>query len=141
MELVCDPSLQNQSAAFLPDGAGALPLLVGDASDPGALRDGIAIAEALGNADLRGLAAPGAPHRGIELLVPGAGEDGREGWVLRGAIGPAVILGRDDVAKVRDRIDRLERLLEADLGELQETETIDLRFAGQAVLRRTSTSG
>ena len=41
----------------------------------------------------------------------------------------------------RESARRSRRRKQAHLGELQETETIDLRFAGQAVLRRTSTSG
>jgi hypothetical protein len=39
------------------------------------------------------------------------------------------------------RLDRLEQLLSAGLRELSETTSIDLRFAGQAVLRSEGSSG
>ena len=89
---------------------------------------------------LPGLEAPAAAHRGLELRLPSEAAEDREGWVLRRTGGTEVILGRDDVATVHERLDRLGRLLEANLGEMEETETIDLRFAGQAVLRMTSAS-
>ena len=127
-----------------PDDAGraaALPLLVGGAADSASLRDALTIAEHLEPLGLPGLEVNGSAHRALELLLPSeTAADPREGWVLRGAGGTKVILGGDDVATVHDRLDRLARLLEADLGELEKTETIDLRFAGQAVLRMTSTS-
>jgi cell division septal protein FtsQ len=122
-------------------GAAALPLLVGEADDSAALRAGLAIAEHLVPMALPGLEESGAAHRALALQLPsGTAANPREGWVLRGTGRTKVVLGSDDVATVHDRLDRLARLLEADLGELEETETIDLRFAGQAVLRKTSTS-
>ena len=123
------------------DGAQAtgLPLVVGNESDADALQHALAIAARLGELTLPGFAQDGAPHRGLVLQLPSA-DAPREGWVLRPERGPKVILGSDDVGTVIDRLDRLERLLEAALSELEETTAIDLRFAGQAVLRTTSTS-
>ncbi len=119
-----------------PEAAG-LPLIVGNDSDSASRQQGLTIAARLDGLALPGFARDGAPHRGLALQLPRA-DDPHQGWVLRPERGPEVILGSDDVATVTDRLDRLERLLEADLGELEETTAIDLRFAGQAVLRRTS---
>ena len=117
--------------------AAGLPLIVGNDSDAASRQQGLTIAARLDELGLPGFARDGAPHRGLTLQLPRA-DDARKGWVLRPERGPVVILGSDDVTTVTDRLDRLERLLEADLGELEETTAIDLRFAGQAVLRRTS---
>lgn len=147
--------LQDDSGAHFVDDAGIafarvlpedeedaaeLPLLVGSEFDAASLQRGLAIAELLDAVALPGLVRDGAPHRGLSLWVPRA-DDAPTGWVLRGGRGPEVILGSGDVATVGDRIDRLERLLTAAPVELAETTSIDLRFAGQAVLRQTSTSG
>jgi cell division septal protein FtsQ len=119
--------------------ATGLPLVVGNDSDADTLRQALAIAARLDELALPGFAQDGAPHRGLALQLPSE-DAAREGWVLRPERGPEVILGSDEAATVSDRLDRLERLLEAGLGELEETAVIDLRFAGQAVLRKTSTS-
>lgn len=120
-------------------GAAALPLLAGNGSDVIALQESLAIADHAEGLALPGFARHAAPHRGLALQVRGTG-DARRGWVLHAAEGPEVILGSGDVALVTDRLDRLERLLQAELDELEETTAIDLRFAGQAVLRRNGTS-
>ena len=112
-----------------------------DASAPAA----IDLAEALGLLDrLEGMALPGLardelPHRGLVLGLPAPGSP--RGWVLRCAGGAVVVLGGGHTATVAERLDRLERLLSAGLGELDRTKEIDLRFAGQAVLRTEGTSG
>ena len=51
-----------------------------------------------------------------------------------------MILG-EGIDDVLERLDRLERLLAAGLGELRVATSIDLRFAGQAVLRTERASG
>ena len=119
--------------------AARLPLLVGNDSIAASRQQGLTIAARLAELALPGFAREDAPHRGLILQLPSANE-ARKGWVLRGEQGPEVILGSDDVEVVTNRLDRLERLLEADLGELEAVTAIDLRFAGQAVLRKTSTS-
>lgn len=116
-----------------------LPLIVGNDSVATALRHGLTISARLADLTLPSFAQDGAPHRGLSLQLPSA-DEARKGWVLRGERGPEVILGSDDEAVVAGRLDRLERLLEADLDELEGVTAIDLRFAGQAVLRKTSTS-
>ena len=119
--------------------AARLPLIVGNDSIAASRRQGMTIAARLAEMALPGFARDDAPHRGLILELPSA-DDARRGWVLRGEQGPEVILGSDDVAVVTGRLDRLDRLLEADLGALEAVTAIDLRFAGQAVLRKTSTS-
>jgi hypothetical protein len=60
---------------------------------------------------------------------------GMEGWIIRlPALAPRVILGRDDLDA---RITALAELVGTGRQELAEAETIDLRFAEQAVLRNT----
>ena len=51
-----------------------------------------------------------------------------------------MILGDGSVAEVTDRLVRLDQMLAAPLGEVQRATSIDLRFAGQAVLRGVGTS-
>jgi cell division septal protein FtsQ len=119
--------------------AAALPLIVGKGSNPASRRAGMAIAARLAELALPGFAQADAPHRGLALQVPQPDDD-REGWILSLEAGPRVILGSQDTAIVTTRLERLERLLKADLREIEASTTIDLRFAGQAVLRKTSTS-
>jgi cell division septal protein FtsQ len=118
--------------------AAALPLLVGEGADPAILGLGLAIAARIEEIALPDFEEPGLPHRGLELWLPSAARDLRLGWILRRTGGSEVILGNDDVATVHERLDRLARLLESDLMELEETTAIDLRFAGQAVLRKSA---
>jgi hypothetical protein len=126
--------------------AASLPALVrlapDTAADPvadPALRTALELESHLASLALPGFALSEAPHRGIELQLPGAASG--PGFVLRGRGADAeVILGNDDLAVLVDRLDRLERLLAAGLGELEVTASIDMRFAGQAVLRTASTS-
>ena len=119
--------------------AAALPLLAGSDSNAKSRRNGLAIAEQLAGLTLPGIARDGTPHRGIALRLPSGGEN-HEGWVLQPEHGPEVILGSDETAIVAKRLVRLQQLLEAELSEITETTTIDMRFAGQAVLRGASTS-
>ena len=119
--------------------AAELPLLVGKESNANSLRNGLEIAEQLAGLTLPGIARDRTPHRGIALQLPSLVEDQR-GWVLRPERGPEVILGSDETAIVAKRLVRLQQLLEAELNEITETTTIDMRFAGQAVLRGASTS-
>jgi hypothetical protein len=111
-------------------------LMLGRAGDSADVRDGLAIGDRLAKMALPAFEDGGAPHRGLELVLPSEAAEPREGWVLRRAGGTKVILGSDDVATVGDRLDRLARLLEAGIDVTAETTTIDLRFAGQAVLRK-----
>ncbi len=61
-----------------------------------------------------------------------------EGWVVRlPGLSPLVVLGRDSLD---ERLAALAQLVNASPKELEETETIDLRFAEQAVLRTKSSS-
>jgi cell division septal protein FtsQ len=119
-------------------GAAALPLLVGGGADPETLGLGLAIAARIEEIALPDFEEPDLPHRGLELWLPSAAPDPSLGFVLRRAGGSEVILGNDDVATVHERLDRLARLLESDQMELEETTAIDLRFAGQAVLRKSA---
>lgn len=130
--------------------AEAIPTLVanshpGVGSDAAAIRASLSLGEVVRNLELRGLARPGAPHRGLELVLPEA--DDPTGWILRRAAdtrrdeaGQMVILGDGSVAEVTDRLVRLDQMLAAPLGEVQRATSIDLRFAGQAVLRGVETS-
>jgi cell division septal protein FtsQ len=112
-------------------------------SDP-TRSQGLALLDLIDALDLAGFARAEQAHRGLELLLP-ASDPGR-GWVLRRTDGSTeVILGDGDVASVNERLDRLERLLSAGLRELEAAESeaigsIDMRFAGQAVLRARSAS-
>ena len=109
-----------------------------NAPDP-TMRDALALLSRLDGLVLEGLARPDRPHRGLELWLPDGDAD--SGWVLRRTQPELqVILGRGDVAAVSERLDRLERLLSAGLAETRATESIDMRFAGQAVLRTRSAS-
>ena len=119
--------------------AAALPMLVGNDSNADLRRNGLEITDQLAELALSGIARDDAPHRGMELQLPSSTEQDR-GWVLRPERGPTVILGSDDAARVAKRLVRLQQLLEADVSEITETTTIDMRFAGQAVLRGASTS-
>lgn len=109
-----------------------------------AIRDGLSLAAHIDTLELRSLSRPDAPHRGLLLELPCTGSDctgSGEGWILRGQPpGLEVVLGSEDVATVIDRLDRLERLLTAGLDEIEQTSAIDMRFAGQAVLRRSDAS-
>ncbi len=134
------------SADEVPDAAG-LPALArasgatsasNEAQEAALLRDGLSLLAYVDGLTLAGLARPDEPHRGLRLLLPDP--DGERGWVLRGADGLEVVLGSDEVATVIERLDRVERLLGAALGELEQATTIDMRFAGQAVLRTASAS-
>lgn len=118
----------------------ALPALAAGAPGeaPVDLADGLVLLDRLDNLGLHGLARVDRPHRGLVLGFP-AGEPSR-GWVLRCA-DTTVILGDGPVDAVAERLERLERLLSAGLQELERTREIDLRFAGQAVLRTEGTSG
>jgi len=61
---------------------------------------------------------------------------GSEGWVVRlPSLTPRVLLGRENLD---ERLTALAELLGTRRAELAEAESIDLRFAEQAVLRRTS---
>ncbi len=63
---------------------------------------------------------------------------GSEGWVVRlPSLEPRVVLGRDNLD---DRLAALAAILNSGRKELAEAETIDLRFAEQAVLRSTPSS-
>ena len=119
--------------------AAELPLLVGNDSNAKSRRNGLAIAAQLAGLALPGIARNGAPHRGIALQLDSQ-LAGHEGWVLRPEHGPVVILGSDEPTIVAKRLVRLQQLLEAELSEITETTLIDMRFAGQAVLRDASTS-
>jgi len=126
--------------------AATLPVLVAseeyDASVD-ATRQGLLLLDRLATLSLPGLARPELPHRGLRLALPA---DADRGWVLvQQAVGARtgrqVILGVGDTEAVGERLDRLEQLLSAGLRELSETTSIDLRFAGQAVLRSEGSSG
>ncbi len=107
------------------------------------LTEALTLLDHLDRLALPGLAQAELPHRGLVLALPG--REASRGWVLRCAgntrTGTAVILGDGPAAAVGERLDRLERLLSAGLRELDRTKEIDLRFAGQAVLRTEGTSG
>jgi cell division septal protein FtsQ len=63
---------------------------------------------------------------------------GSEGWIVRlPSLAPRVVLGRDNLD---ERLAALATLVASGRQELAEAETIDLRFAEQAVLRSTSSS-
>jgi cell division septal protein FtsQ len=112
---------------------------VDEVDEEAALRDGLALSSHIGTLELRGLGRADAPHRGLLLELPRG--DSREGWILRGQPpGLEIVLGSENVATVVDRLDRLERLLAAGLDEIDRTTVIDMRFAGQAVLRRSDAS-
>jgi hypothetical protein len=111
--------------------------------DPLPLAFALALLDHIAGLDLPGLSHRDLPHRGLQLTLPprGASPDARRGWVLRCAGEREVILGGGEALELSERLDRLEQLLAAGLGEIERTTEIDLRFAGQAVLRTKGTSG
>jgi cell division septal protein FtsQ len=98
------------------------------AVDPNEPSDALATAVALAQRlPAFGLAVP------AQVRIP-AQEDA-EGFVLRLVGFPArVVLGREDLD---ERLTGLARLLAANLSEVAEAASVDLRFADQAVLRKT----
>jgi hypothetical protein len=120
--------------------ASQLPALRSAAPRPAGLEDAelaeaLGLAERLAPLELAGLASTGDAHRGIVLRLP---DDDRErGWVLeqRRDGGTKVLLGTGSASEVAPLLGRLEQLLAARLTPVGNATTIDLRFAGQAVLR------
>ncbi len=124
-------------------GLSALATAAGETPSPERLAEAIGLLDRLEGLALRGLARPKEAHRGLELVLPASGEDGEESgsWVLRRRDGSAaVLLGSGELASLNDRLERLEQLLGAGLPELAGVDSIDLRFAGQAVLRKQGAS-
>jgi cell division septal protein FtsQ len=137
-------AVANQETRFAVDASGtpfalvetrdlsALPLLISsgdiEKDEPDArLARGIALAYRLAEFDL---------PMPSELFIP-ADRD-TIGFALRlPNLTPRVVVGRTDFDA---RLAKLARLLEADLFDVTRSETLDLRFADQAVLRGTSPS-
>ena len=101
-----------------------VPAAAVDPNEPSdALAAGVALAQQL---PAFGLAIP------AQVQIP-AKEDA-EGFVLHLAgLSARVVLGRDDLD---ERLAGLVRLIAANLNEVAEAASVDLRFAGQAVLRK-----
>ena len=98
--------------------------------DPEMLTDGLQLLEQLRKADIQALTPQGGPLA-IQIPLPGSSE----GWIIRGRID--VVMGR---GQLHQRINRLALLLQNNEVRqlLSEDEIhIDLRFAEQAVLKRT----
>ena len=114
-----DPA-RVEEASELPRILSAIPVHAGEANAE--------LARAVGLADR--LAALGL-ERPAEVSV--AAEDDPVGFALRLPSLPArVVLGREDLDA---RLAQLAMLLESEFDELAGTTELDLRFAGQAVLR------
>jgi cell division septal protein FtsQ len=102
-----------------------VPAAAVDPNEPSdALAAGVALAQRL---PTFGLAVP------AQVRIP-AKEDA-EGFVLQLAgLSARVVIGREDLD---EQLAGLVRLLAANLSEVAEAASVDLRFAGQAVLRKT----
>lgn len=122
-------------------GMPALASADGDAGEPSraTLGDALTLLARLDALGLPGLANDERPHRGLALRLPGP--DATRGWVLTRDDGATEVILGGDADAVLERLDRLEQLLAAGLEELERTRSIDLRFAGQAVLRTEGASG
>jgi hypothetical protein len=98
----------------------------------GALCTALALGEAIGTH------AIASRPDDFELVLPEPGA--REGWVLRAPGGHEVLLGNGNLDEQQLRLADVGRLFAANLVQLEQAQTIDLRFADQAILRSIGAS-